>query len=436
MKISKFLDEDLVNYASYDNLRKVSSYVDGLKNTSRKILHTVLEKNITTETKVSQLASKVAEFTEYLHGDCSGVIVSMAQNYPGTNNLPLLAREGQFGTRFKNEAAASRYIYTQKEKYLDKIFNKEDNKVLIQQEFEGTMIEPRFFVPNLPLLLINGSMNCITPGFRQHILPRNKDELVEYIKLKITGKDVSHLKLEPYFVNFKGSIKTGESIGKWCIEGKFVRLSATNLRVTELPVTFDLVGYKKVLQSLVDAKTINSFKDKSEGDDFNFEISAPLAFTKLSDEKILDKLKLIKKESEQYNCIDEFNRMRLFEGIHDILDAYIRIKLEYTNKRKNYYLDKLKDKMSEEASKYIFIKSINDGQIIITNKTKQEISEQIQAIPRITPRNGSYDYLISIPLYRITLDELDKAKDNIMKLKEEYKLISEKTPEDIWVQEL
>ena len=128
--------------------------------------------------------------------------------------------------------------------------------------------------------------------------------------------------------------------------------------------------------------------------------------------------------------------MRLFEGIHDILDAYIRIKLEYTNKRKNYYLDKLKDKMSEEASKYIFIKSINDGQILITNKTKQEISEQIQAIPRITPRNGSYDYLISIPLYRITLDELDKAKDNIMKLKEEYKLISEKTPEDIWVQEL
>jgi len=436
LKISDFLNNELVDYASYDNLRSIASYIDGQKNSSRKILHTVLKKNIKDEIKVAQLANKMAEFTQYLHGDASGVVVTMAQNYVGTNNMPLLAREGNFGTRFKPEASAPRYIYTMKEKYTDSLFNKDDEPILIKQEFEGDEIEPRFYIPTLPILLLNGSMNCMTPGFSQHILPRNPDEIKEYIKLKLNNKDTSNIMLTPYFKGFEGSIRQGAESNKWEILGKFERVGTAGLRVTELPTNWDLKKYTKFLDELIDKKVIKDFKDKCENDNFSFEIRADQKFLKLPDEKILEKLKLIKKESEQYNAIDENNKMRLFEGVHDILDSFIEIKREYIQKRKDYQLSVLKDKMNIEASKYLFIKHINEGDIVINKKSKQEIIDQLEEYERIIHKDGTYDYLLNMSIYKLTLEEMNKAKESIMTMKEEYKYLSSSSVEDIWLREI
>jgi len=112
MNVSDFYKNEFVDYASYSTIRMIASAIDGMKNVHRKIVSTVLDKNIKTKLKVSQLASKMAEYREYLHGDSAGAIVTMGQNYVGSNNLPLLAAEGNFGKRFTNAAAASRYIYT------------------------------------------------------------------------------------------------------------------------------------------------------------------------------------------------------------------------------------------------------------------------------------------------------------------------------------
>jgi DNA gyrase/topoisomerase IV subunit A len=77
-KITEFFKSDYVDQASYDNLRKIASLVDGQKNAARKIIYTILQKNIKEKIKVSQLGSKVAEFAEYLHGNMDGVIVNLA----------------------------------------------------------------------------------------------------------------------------------------------------------------------------------------------------------------------------------------------------------------------------------------------------------------------------------------------------------------------
>ena len=114
MKLTEFFNNEYVTYASYDNFRKIASYIDGLKASSRKVLYTFLEDNIKKDLKVNRATSRVAEKTEYLHGEVSleGVIVNMAQNFVGANNINLLSPEGTFGTRFFPKASASRYIYT------------------------------------------------------------------------------------------------------------------------------------------------------------------------------------------------------------------------------------------------------------------------------------------------------------------------------------
>lgn len=436
MKITNFLNNELVDYASYDNLRSISSYIDGQKNTSRKILYTILKKNIKEEVKVSQLSSKMAEFTQYMHGDASGVIVSMAKKYTGTNNMPIIADEGNFGTRFKPEASAPRYIYTMKNKNTEYLFKKDDEDILISQIFEGDVIEPRFFMPTLPLILINGSTNCITPGFRQHILPRNKDDIIEYIKCKLSNKPTDHIELIPYYNGYRGTVVNGGAIHSWEFHGSIERIGAIGIRITELTPNWNLKTYNKFLKKLVDDKVIKSYKDKSENDKFLFEIHTDTAFNNQSDLKILDKLKLIKKESEQYNCVDENNKMRLFDDVRHILDSFIEIKLSYVTKRKEYQLQELKDKMNFEASKYLFIKYINDGDIVINKKSKKEIIDQLAPYDRIIEKDGSYDYLLSIAIYKLTIEEMEKSKVNIMEMKEKYKQLNESSVSDIWLSEI
>ena len=342
MKISTFFQNDYVDQASYDNLRKIASVIDGQKNASRKILYTILNKNIKEEIKVSQLGSKVAEFAEYLHGNMDGVIVGCAQNYPGTNNIPLLVREGNFGTRFSPDASASRYIFTHGSKEFFELFRKEDNDVLVKQSFEGQEIEPRFYVPNLPMLLINGSEG-VSSGFAQKILPRNPKKIKKYISDYLKGSIVlnSSNSLEPYFEGFSGTVEPGENTAQWFIKGKVQKIGINKVQITEVPVGYSLKGYIKVLDDLEDKKIIQSYRDKSEDDNFLFDVSiASKTLSSWDDNTLLEKLKLKKTITENYTVVDENNKIQVFESVKDILNYYIRIKLSYIQKRKDFQIQK------------------------------------------------------------------------------------------------
>ena len=178
--VQDFFENEYVNQASYDNLRKIASCIDGLKNSSRKVICTTIDKNISENLKISQFSNKAAEYCEYLHGDLSPVVTNLAKDFSGTNNLPLLFKKGNFGTRLSNEASASRYIFARKSDNLDTLFVKDDNSILVEQYFEGSKIEPKFYVPSLPILLINGSEG-ISSGFAQKILTRDVKEIKKYL---------------------------------------------------------------------------------------------------------------------------------------------------------------------------------------------------------------------------------------------------------------
>jgi len=182
MNISKFLNEQYSDSALYINYRSTPSYIDGLKNSTRKVVYTVKKQNIKSQMKVSALGSKVVDTSGYLHGDTSiqGAIVTLAQDFCGSNNLSIMEPIGSFGTRHIPEAAAPRYIFTKPSKYFDYLFRKEDDHSLIEQEFEGEKIEPIFYVPTLPLILLNGSTG-IGVGFASTILARDLNNIISIV---------------------------------------------------------------------------------------------------------------------------------------------------------------------------------------------------------------------------------------------------------------
>ena len=438
MKVSEFFRNEYVDQASYDNLRKFSSFIDGQKNASRKLIYTVLEKNIKSDIKVSQLNSKMAEFAEYLHGDASSVVVSLAKNYTGSNNMPLFAAEGNFGTRMVHDASAPRYIYTYGTDNLYGLFNKEDTAILNHQTFEGHKIEPQFYTPNLPMLLINGAPKIPSSGYMQHILPRNPKKVKKYIQDYLNG-DLRPLKsnsLEPHFEGFKGTVEQGANDKQWIVTGLCSKKTSSKVEVTELPIGHSLQSYVKFLDSLEDKGNIKSYKDLSN-EEFNFEISFAIAdLKKLNDEQLMKLLGLVKPITESFVTIDENNSVRVFENAKEIIDSYIQIKLQYVQKRKDHMAEKLDEDIRYDFSKYLFIKGIVDETITINKQKKAQIEDQLKKQENILQKEGSYDYLMNMAIHSLTEERMSKLEQQIKEKKLDLDKLKKTTIEDIWLSEL
>ena len=81
--IREFINEDLIQFSMYDNVRSIPNLMDGLKVGQRKILWTCLSGNIISDVKVAVLAARVSEKMHYHHGEQSlcETITGMGQTF-------------------------------------------------------------------------------------------------------------------------------------------------------------------------------------------------------------------------------------------------------------------------------------------------------------------------------------------------------------------
>lgn len=439
MTVSNFLNYELVDFASYTTMRQIASLVDGLKNSSRKVVYTVQTK-IKDDTKVEILSNITSVNTEYLHGSQSlhNVAIGLAQNYSGSNNIPLLIREGIFGSRFEHEASAPRYIFTNKEPYFDKIFRPEMNPILTGQIFEGTKIEPRFYVPTIPLLLINGSEGVAT-GFAQKILPRNPKSVIKYVeaRIKSPNKIPDSSLLKPWFNGFTGEVESGEKENQWLIKGKFEKLTAIKIRITEIPVQYSLESYTKVLDKLEDSKFIRGYKDISLDDIFTFEVEIDSKVLKdIEYEVMLDKLGLIVRVTENFTCLNEFNRIEEYTSAQEIIEHFLKIRVDYSQRLKDYTISEMKNELIVLKSKYFFIKGILEDKIQVYKKSKVQIVEQLEQTTHVIKVNDSYDYLVNMPIHSLSKETFEKLANDIKSKKVRYDEYCEKTIQELYLTEI
>lgn len=433
IKLSTFFRSEYVDYASYDNLRKIGSVIDGQKNASRKVIHTLLAKNIKSETKVSQLASTIEKHSEYLHGSIAGVLVNMGQDYVGANNFPLVLKSGNFGTRYVTAASATRYIYASSHSNLTDVIDTRDNTSLVHQIFEGNMIEPRYFIPTLPLLLCNGSEG-VSSGFAQKILPRNPKEIVKELLNYINDTDIE-TDMTPYYEGYKGTIEQGENQRQWLIKGKINRVSATKVTIEEIPVGYALKDYLEILDDLEDNKVIVSYEDKSEDDEFLFDVKISRSMSAMSDDELMTKLKLIKKVTENYTCINAKNRIQVFNNVWEMIDTFIGTKIFHMQKRYEYITKNLETQTTIAQEKYRFIKMVVDDELIINKRKKADIEKDLVKHKFITV-NDKYDYLLNMNITSLTLEKMKELKAAADQMIAELKVHKKLTPNDLWKTDL
>ena len=467
--IADFIDKDLIEFSMYDNVRSIPSLVDGLKPGQRKILYTAFKTKMTNDVKVAQFAGEVSKLTEYRHGEQSlcETIIGMAQDYVGSNNIALLEPEGAFGTRLQggHDAASPRYIYTKLKKSSRLLFPIEDDNVLSYLVEDGYSIEPKYYIPIIPMVLVNGAEGIGT-GYSTTVLQYNPEKIVEWLMKRtkaINDTDVSILQKEkfaPWYKDFKGSIREIEA-GKWMYSGIVEKKDGTNLEITELPIGTWTEKYKEFLEGLRVACLIKEYKEHHTHTSVHFKIKvAPDCMTKLTsltnsgnvgstgqDEDIplvtetdalLKNLKLTTtKNSTNMMLFSSTGSLTKYESPVQILEEFYGVRIECYKKRKEYLLRDISSLLKWAGNKVRFIRAIVDGTLSINNKKKTELEtilrkEKYDAGGEGDSGKNDYSYLLNMALHSLTSEKILELSIEEEKLKKRYDEIFCRSAEEMY----
>eukprot|EP00466_Bigelowiella_natans_P005266 jgi/Bigna1/57499/fgenesh1_pm.16_\ len=463
LRYKDFVNKEMILFSMESNLRAIPSVVDGLKPGQRKIIYSCFKRNLKKEIKVAQLAGYVSEHSAYHHGEMSltSTIVKMAQSYVGSNNINLLMPNGQFGTRYDGgkDAASPRYIFTNLSPVTRAIFNPNDDNILSYLNEDGQSVEPLYYVPVLPMVLVNGAQGMGT-GWSTAIPNFNPREICENLKRLLRDEDVQ--KMKPWYKGFTGSIEA-KNLTSYTVKGVVEKLGEKSLKITELPIGVWTQVYKEFLEKNLAEGKVKDFKEHHTDNTVSFQLEFHDESKLASFEKIgLSKsLKLTGSVSVSNMVLFDANgQLRKYAGPEDILREFYDLRLSFYGKRKEYLLNKLSDIVEKLQNKVRFVKAVIDGDVVIQRKKKNDILEQLieqgyRAFNKSEKRgiaseveeddhddndvkdaSGGYDYLLGMKLWSLTYEKIEQLEAELREKGEELDILERTPVKQLWINDI
>ena len=433
-KVDDFFDNEYKNYAVYTiENRAIPSAVDGFKPSQRKIAYaanrlwkTGNEKPM----KVFQLGGQAAAISFFHHGSLDGTIIGMTQEFK--NSMPIFQGIGQFGSLRSPEAGAPRYIgvkFNENFKLLYKDFD------LATPKFEeGEEIEPQFFLPVIPTVLLNGGSG-IAVGFATNILNRHPLDLIDACLLALEGKEVPVLR--PWIRGFFGDIEpVVGSPRSWVLRGKWEVKNTSTVEITEIPPSFTYEKYEAHLDALVEKGIIASYDDHSS-DRVNYILKFPRATLAeyLKKDRLGELLKMREQEGENLTTLDETGRLRVFERAEEIVRYFVEFRLGYYERRKVRLLSELTKELEVLDAKSQFIDAVIKGRIVVANEKKPDLIRSIEK-EGIQKQDDSYDFLLSMPIWSLTYERYIELQKKLDQKRKEREKVERTKPADFYRQDL
>lgn len=438
--IKQFIDEELVHFSIYDCERSIPNIMDGLKPSQRKVLYGIMKKNTTEELKVDQLRGFISEKTAYHHGDTSlnETIISMNHDYVGSNNINLLIPCGQLGTRLMGgkDAASPRYISTKINPITNIIFNQNDSKLLSYLNDDGYPIEPKYFWPCIPMILVNGTQGIGT-GYATSVPCYNPIDIIKIIRGLLNDECYSINELKPWYKNFKGTVEKVDD--KWQSFGCWKRKDRTTIEITELPIGVWTENYKEFLEKLQedDEHHITDIKDFKTDKTVHFQIKSagPKIDEWINNNAITKIFKLKSTLNWNLNLFDEHCKIKKFDSVEEILYHFFLVRENMYKKRYNFLTEKYTTEIKEINAKVLFIQKIINGQIKVFRKPKAQIIEQLvqNNFPTV---NNNYDFLLNIKIHQFSEEQVHLLEQENLTMKTKLQQHTQKTYKDLWKEDL
>ena len=469
-----FVNKELIHFSNADNVRSLPSAIDGLKPSQRKVLYACFKRKLKSEIKVAQLSGYCAEHTAYHHGEASlqSTIIGMAQDFVGSNNINLLVPSGQFGTRLAGgeDAASPRYIFTYLSPVARFLFPEEDDVLLDYLEDDGQQIEPNFFCPIIPLLLVNGSQGIGT-GWSTFIPQHNPMSVIDYIRARLDGA-LELPFIDPYAKGFLGRIERNEK--GYTSFGRIKALNKKTVLIDELPIGVWTSSYKAHLLKMQSKGIITSFKEDHTTTKVSFKVTMkPGQLSRMQRSGLEKSFRLRSNlQTTNMNSFDRDGMIKKFASPEAIADEYYPTRLSLYHDRKSVLMSEMKYASAIMQNKARFIQMVSDGKIDLIGgrmtseqttallkqydfKTMEELDvirrdnslrkDEIEEIGLIdettlsdddTAALASFDYLLKMPLSSLTSERIATLSSEASKKETELKNIMSTEPEQIWMTEL
>ncbi|PWY98256.1 putative DNA topoisomerase II [Testicularia cyperi] len=462
-----FINRELILFSMADNMRSIPSAVDGLKPGQRKVLYGCFLKPVDNEIKVAQLVGYVSEKTEYHHGEQSltMTIVGLAQNFVGSNNLNLLEPRGQFGTRLLGgkDAASARYIFTAVPKITKTLFHTADREILDYLDDDGTVVEPRWYVPVVPQVLINGAEGIGT-GWSTFVPNYNPRDLVDNLRRRMAGEDLVPMK--PWYRGFTGDIEEVQP-GRYKVSGRVTQIDEKTYEITELPIRVWTSPFKDAIEERILStekvpSTIKDYKEYHTEQTVHFIVELNSRGQAEIAEKGTEAFFKTANQISTTNMVlfDHEGKIKKYSTPEEILEDFYVLRLSYYQKRKEKLVDNLKlayDRLSNQAR---FVQMIITRQLIVSNRKRKDIVVELrQKDFRPFPReakasvaadpdstepvdeeeisaDSDFDYLLNMPIYNLTKEKVDKLLQQRDTKEQELTVLLGRTPQNLWDEDL
>ncbi|CUG01655.1 DNA topoisomerase 2, putative [Bodo saltans] len=487
---SDFIDKELILFSVADCERSIPSVVDGLKPGQRKVLFSCFKRNLVKSIKVAQLAGYVSEHSAYHHGEASLVatIVALAQDFVGSNNLPILQQDGQFGTRLQGgkDHAAGRYIFTRLTTAARLLYHRDDDFTVDYKDDDGLSVEPFYYVPVIPMVLVNGTAGIGT-GFATNIPNYSPYDVIHNIRRLLIGDEL--LPMAPWYFGFKGTIEEKEK-GKFVSRGKMSVRADNVVSISELPIGTWTQQYKKFLEELREKEIVVQYREHNTDVTVDFEVLLhPTVFELWNGQGVLeDKLQL--KEYIHATNIIAFNKdgqLTKYADAEAVIKEFYLIRLDYYNRRKEYMLGELRRAVSKLENMVRFVREVVAGTLVVTRRKKKELLDELlqkryaafppaqkkklssttigegendapqpnpedledqylaaavgddggrDADESVNKATRDYDYLLGMKLWSLTLEMINRLEAQMQRARADLNALERKSPREMWADDL
>ncbi|CAL5056798.1 unnamed protein product [Urochloa decumbens] len=443
-----FIHKELVHYSISDVWRSIPSFVDGLKPSQRKVLYAAFAGGLESESEdqVYQFSGYVCKKTAYHHGGSSmeKTIIGMAQNFVGKNNISLLEPKGQFGSRIEGAegSADARYLHIQLGRFANLIFRNEDVPLLSFLHEDGMVVEPRWFLPVLPMCIVNGCDGVATgwstsvPMFDPKVIIQNLFILLKNKKEELREELIP---MRPHYIGFKGEVECSEETGVFKISGLLNEINDTEIEITDIPPTQTISEYKKFLLSLTlkPEPEVENFQELHEQGSIKFKVKF-LNAEKLKNIKknvgLLNYFRLVSQIStSNMNMIGHNGVMAKFHSAEDIIHRFFYMRLPYYAQRKDFLLAEMKNNMDTLDNIIRFLQEIRNHDIIMDGTIVEKLNERGY---KVIGSDKDFDHLLKIPLSDICAmdrEKLLRSKDGLV---DKLAKLEKVTDVDLWIKDL
>ena len=485
---SDFINKELVLFSVADLQRSIPNVMDGFKPGQRKVLFCCFKRKLRSDIKVAQMAGYISEHSAYHHGEASlmGTMVGLAQNFVGSNNVNLLVPSGQFGTRLQGgkDSASARYIFTRLSPLARRVFPEIDDEILQYLEEEGQQIEPKWYAPVLPLVLVNGS-DGIGTGWSSSIPNYNPADVVANLRLLLADESAELDSMAPWYKGFTGDIeeevKTGKAAERqgactsYVVRGRIEIVDNTTVRITELPVRRWTQDYKEFLESMLEVEKgekepwIKEYKEHHG--DATVDFTVTMTEERLAQAEAMGlekKFKLCSAVSTtNMTLFDAEGRIRRYDTPQEIIREFYAQRIRVYSSRKRMIVERLEADVARLDAKVRFINAVLSGELVINRKKKVVLLAELESMGfvRMTKSNlrkvdrgdivssaavdadadaggedpleekgsgASFDYLLGMPLWNLTEEKVASLEAESVAKTEELDTVLATSVEAMW----